>query len=196
MRVVCFLFAFFQNKRFNRFLWFLAYQINNDGTLIKCYLFSCRHKHLWDIGIYLKPHFYEKCKQLRNPTTDFPLTLANKPQSSLVLHPCKFEGNRDRRTRCTKCWSNLTLKYYTNNTSLKVTARIEVECRQNISYRKELKGHSYLKLYCKKQSNQKPTATIVSTTRRTTLCWVRGNINELLFIKLTLYLSLSFGDKS
>ena len=186
----------FQNKRFNRFLWFLAYQINNDGTLRKCYLFSCRHKNLWDIGIYLKPHFYEKCKQLRNPTTDFPLTLANKPQSSLVLHPCKFEGNRDRRTRCTKSWSNLTLKYYTNNTSLKVTARIEVECRQNISYRKELKGYSYLKLYCKKQSNQKPTANIVSTTRRTTLCWVRGNIKELLFIKLTLYLSLSFGNKS
>ena len=39
-----------------------AYQINNDGTLRKCYLFSCRYKNLWDIGIYLKPHFYEKCK--------------------------------------------------------------------------------------------------------------------------------------
>ena len=149
----------FQNESFNRFLWFLAYQINNNGTLRKCYLFSCRHKNPWDIGIYLKPHFYEKCKQLRNPTTDFPLTLANKPQSSLVLQLCKFEGNRDRRTRCTKCWSNLTLKYYTNNTSLKVTARIEVECRQNISY---LKGYSYLKLYCKKQSNQKLTANTVS----------------------------------
>ena len=36
---------------------------------------------------YLKPHFYENCKQLRNPTTDFSLTSAkNKPQSSLVLH--------------------------------------------------------------------------------------------------------------
>ena len=43
----------FQNERFNRFLWFLAYQINNDGTLRKCYLFSCRYKkNLWDIGIY------------------------------------------------------------------------------------------------------------------------------------------------
>ena len=76
----------FQNKRFNRFLWFLAYQINNNGTLRKCYFFSCRHKNLWDIGIYLKPHFYEKCKQLRNATTYFSLTSANKPQSSLVLY--------------------------------------------------------------------------------------------------------------
>ena len=101
---------------------------------------------------------------------------------------CKFEGNRDRRTRCTKCWSNVTLKCYAN-TFVKVDTRIEVECRQTISY---LKGYSYLKLYCKKQSNQKPTANIVSTTRRTTLCWVLGNIKELLFIKLTLYLSPLF----
>ena len=81
-------------------------------------------------------------------------------------------------------WSNLTLKCYAN-TFVKVDARIEVECRQTISY---LKGYSYLK----KQSNQKLTANIVSTIRRTTLCWVRGNIKELLFIKLTLYLSPLF----
>ena len=93
-----------------------------------------------------------------------------------------------RRTRCTKCWSNFTLKCYAN-TSVKVDTRIEVECRQTISY---LKGYSYLKLYCKKQSNQKPTANTVSTTRRTTLCWVLSNIKELLFIKLTLYLSPLF----
>ena len=39
-----FLICVFQNERFNRFLWFLAYQINNinnNGTLRKCYLFSC-----------------------------------------------------------------------------------------------------------------------------------------------------------
>ena len=34
-----------------------------------------------------------------------------------------------------------------------------------------LKGCSHLKLYCKKQSNQKPTVNIVSSTRRTTLRW-------------------------
>ena len=75
------------------------------------------------------------------------------------------------------------------NTFVKDDTRIDVECRQTICY---LKGYSYLKLYCKKQSNQKPTANIVSTTRRTTLCWVRGNIKELLFMKLTLYLSPLF----
>ena len=46
----------------------------------------------------------------------------------------------------------------------------------------------------RKRKEEIPTANIVSTTRRTTLCWVRGNIKELLFIKLTLYLSLSFGN--
>ena len=51
-------------------------------------------------------------------------------------------------------------------------------------------------LYCKKQSNQKLTADTVSTLRRTILSVVRGDIKELLFIKLTLYLSLSFGNKS
>ena len=59
--------------------------INNNGTLRKCYLFSCRYKNLWDIGMYLKPHFYEKWENLWNPTTDFSLTSANKPLSSLVL---------------------------------------------------------------------------------------------------------------
>ena len=47
--------------------------INNNRTLREC-LYSCRYKNLWDIGMYLKPHFYENCKQLRNPTTDFSLT--------------------------------------------------------------------------------------------------------------------------
>ena len=57
-------------------------------------------------------------------------------------------------------------------------------------------SRKYLKLYCKKQSNQKLTANTVRPLRRTTLSWVRGDIKELLLIKLTLYLSLSFGNKS
>ena len=66
---------------------------------------------------------------------------------------------------------------------MKVDAQIEEDCRQTISY---LKGYnSYLKLYCKKQSNQKRTVNTVSTTRRTTLRWVLSNIKELLFIKLS-----------
>ena len=43
------------------------------------------------------------------------------------------------------------------NTFVKDDTRIDVECRQTICY---LKGYSYLKLYCKKQSNQKPRANI------------------------------------
>ena len=58
------------------------------------------------------------------------------------------------------------------------------------------KSRKYLKLYCKKQSNQKLTANTVRPLRRTTLSWVRGDIKELLLIKLTLHLSLSFGNKS
>ena len=97
------------------------------------------------------------------------LTLQQISVRALQVDICKFEGNRDRRTRCTKCWSNLTLKCYAN-TFVKVDARIKVECRQTIS---NLKGYSCLKLYCKKQSNQKPAANIVGTFfRRTTLCAV------------------------
>ena len=63
---------------------------------------------------------------------------------------------------------------------MKVDAQIEEDSRQTIYY---LKGYSYLKFYCQKQqSNQKPTANTVSTLRRTTLSWVRGDIKELLSV--------------
>ena len=97
--------------------------------------------------------------------TDFSLTSANKPQSSLVLYLPRFELNRDRKTRCTNSWSNLTLKYNAN-TFVKVDARIEENCRRTISY---LQGYSCLKLHCKKLSNEKHTANTVRYTRRTTL---------------------------
>ena len=42
----------------------------------------------------------------------------------------------------------------------KLDAQIEEDCRQTISY---LKGYSYLKLYCRKQSNQKLKANTVGT---------------------------------
>ena len=42
----------------------------------------------------------------------------------------------------------------------KLDAQIDEDCRQTISY---LKAYSYLKLYCKKQSNQKLTANTVGT---------------------------------
>ena len=73
---------------------------------------------------------------IRN-STDFSLTSANKPQSSL-LYICKFEVNRDGRTRCTNSWSNLTLKCKAN-AFVKVDTRIKENCRRTISY---LQGYS------------------------------------------------------
>ena len=46
-----FLDRLFRQKRFNPFLWFLAPLIKNGATLWKWYLFSCRYKNIWDIGI-------------------------------------------------------------------------------------------------------------------------------------------------
>ena len=84
------------------------------------------------------------------------LTSGNKPQSSFI---CKFEGRGNRRTHCTKCWSNLTLKCNVN-TFVKTDAQIREECRRTISY---LQGYSCPKLYCKKLTNQKPTVNAVPT---------------------------------
>ena len=53
-----------------------------------------------------------------------------------------FEVNRDRRTRCTNSWSNLTLKCNAY-TFLRVDTRIEENCRRTISY---LQGYSCPKL--------------------------------------------------
>ena len=64
--------------------------------------------------------------------TDFSLTSANtKPQGSLVLY-CKFEVNRDRRTRCTNSWSNSTLKCNAN-TFVKVDAQTERKTADGLS---------------------------------------------------------------
>ena len=66
---------------------------------------------------------------------------------------------------------------------MKVDAQIEEKCRRTISY---LQGYSCPKLYIsfKKLSNQKRSANIFRNIRRTTLCWMRGKIEELLFIKV------------
>ena len=66
--------------------------------------------------------------------------------------PNKFEVNLDHTTRCTKCWSNLTLKSYAYSF---VKAQVEEECRRTIFY---LKEYSYLLLYYNKMdTNQKST---------------------------------------
>ena len=56
---------------------------------------------------------------------------------------------------------------------MKFDAQIEENCRRAIHY---LQGYSKPKLYCKKLSNQKPTANTVRNARRTTLCWMQGKI--------------------
>ena len=53
---------------------------------------------------------------------------------------------------------------------------LEEECWRTMSY---LQEYSRPKLYCKKLSNQNPTANTVRS-RRTTLCWIRGKIKQLL----------------
>ena len=71
-----------------------------------------------------------------------------------------FEVNLDHATRCTKCWSNLTLKCYAYTF---VKAQLEEKCRKTIFF---FKGHSYPKLYYNKMNtNQKPTANTVSSTK-------------------------------
>ena len=67
---------------------------------------------------------------------------------------CKFEVNHDHATRCTGCWSNLTLKCYATIWESWCTSGGRV-LKDYISY---LKGYYYSKLYCKKLSNQKPRA--------------------------------------
>ena len=55
---------------------------------------------------------------------------------------CKFEVNRDGRTRYAKSWSNLTLKCNAN-TFVKVDAQIEENGQRTIS---DLKGYSCPKI--------------------------------------------------
>ena len=181
--------AFFQQERFNQFLWFLASLIKNSGTLRKCYLFSCSYKNTWDIGIYLKPHFMKNVENFKILQQIFPQHHHISLRTLIFI--CKFEVNGDHKTYCTECWSNLILKCYAN-IFVKVDAQTEKECRQTIFY---LKGYSYPKLYCKKLNNQKPVVSTVGITRRTTSCWVHNEIKKLLFIKVTVYLIFSFQKK-
>ena len=113
------------------------------------------YKSVWDIGIYLM-NMYNQI---------FTTASANKP----LAYVPKFEVNHDYRTRCTKCWSNLTLKGYIAYT---YTLICESWCtnhgRKLTDYLLSLKGYSYPEPYCKKLSNQKSMANTASTTRRTT----------------------------
>ena len=63
---------------------------------------------------YIWSSFLQNCKYFRNLTTDFSLTSANSFifASYFIFVLYQFEVNCDHTTRCTKCWSNETLKCY------------------------------------------------------------------------------------
>ena len=79
-----------------------------------------------------------------------------------ILFDCRLVVTVELFDRCTKCWSNLTLKCNAN-TFVKVDAKIKKECRRTISY---LQGYSCPKLYCKKLSNNAETYVFSSQYKR------------------------------
>ena len=101
---------------------------------------------------------------------------ADKPQSSLSLKSIVTVELAAQNAH----WSNFTSQCNAN-VFVKVDAQIEEECRRTTSY---LQGYSCPKLHCKKLST-------IRNTRRTTQCWMRGRLKELLFIKVTVFLPFS-----
>ena len=79
-----------------------------------------------------------------------------------ILFDCRLVVTVELFDRCTKCWSNLTLKCNAN-TFVKADAKIKKECRRTISY---LQGYSCPKLYCKKLSNNAETYVFSSQYKR------------------------------
>ena len=115
----------------------------------------------------------------------FPLLQHLSLRALLVLYLQVWSQLWPYNSQHWECWANVTLKCYAN-TFVKADAQIEEGCWLYL-----LSEQVFLpKLYCKKLSNQKPTANTVYTTWGITLCWIRGEIiiKELLFIKITLYL--------
>ena len=65
--------------------------------------------------------------------------------------------------------------------------QIVENCRRTISF---LQGYSKRKLYCKKLSNQKPTANTVRNARKTTLCWMQGKISTSIYQSYCIFVLL------
>ena len=92
MLLVIFFIRVFQNKRFNRFLRFFASLINNNGTLRKCYLFSCRYKNFWSIKSHwnvIKKKWLRvsRVKQDRKKNDFCPKRGQSLKASAAILHP-------------------------------------------------------------------------------------------------------------
>ena len=143
----------------------------------------------FEVLAYIWSAFLQNCKWFQNHTTDFSLTSANSFIFALyfifVLY--QFEVNCDHTTRCTKCWSNETLKCYAKKFVIvdRQTEEDWVLSHYLLSERVFL-PKSLLQKKKKELNSQKPMVNTVSTTRRTTLCWMRGEIEELLFIEITI----------
>ena len=101
-----------------------------------------------------------------------------------------FEINRDRRSRWTNSWSNLTLKCK-DNTFVKADAQIEENCRRNmhvlsarVFFPKALAARNWV--------IRNLRLIQFRNTRGTTLCWMRGKVKDFPFIKLDFLFVLLF----
>ena len=94
------------------FVMILASLITNRRTLRKRYLFSVGINTFEISGIYLKLHFNKNVHTFKILRQSFPLLqkISLIALSSFISD--EFEVNRDLTTRCTKCWSTLTSKFY------------------------------------------------------------------------------------
>ena len=84
--LVTFLYYVFRQKRFNRFLRFLASLIKNNWTLRKSSWFSCRYKNVWNIYLYLKPRFTKNVNKSETPRQIFPLIITITKFSNFSLN--------------------------------------------------------------------------------------------------------------
>ena len=121
----------FQQERFNRLLRLLGSLIKNGVTLTKCHLFSCGCKKCVRYWHLFRTAFLQKIKVTSKSYDRFPSNLKGLELSSFISPHCKFEVNSEFTTRCTKVWSNYTLKCYAK-TFVKVDAQIDEECLRTI----------------------------------------------------------------
>ena len=134
----------------------LASLINNNGNLRKCYLFI--YRHIFKTAFLRKMYITSKSYDRFFPNFSKQASELSSFTSASLKATVTVELAAQNAGQALKCYAN---------TFVKVDAQIEEDCRHTIAY---LKGYSYPKLFCKKLRNQKPTANIVSTTGRTTLC--------------------------
>ena len=146
--------------------------MKNSRTLIKFYRFSCRYKIAVGIGIYmyLKPRFCKKTLiTLKYYNTFFPnFRKWHEPQKSLILYLQVW----------IQLWSYKALHKMLDKFILKLLCQHSCESWCTIADRLFSIWNRVLtqKLWWKKLSNQRPTASTVGTAGRITLCCTRGEV--------------------